>query len=131
MYYKKNLFPNFCKISRKKIIVETGTLKVVSTTYLQVRFLNLIESTCHTRKNVLIISLQKLFSFSRKLNFRIFDFLFELKFHKNYILLNNLRSFLMKFGHFMWYFKRNNLIKNSTKTAALKLVPGPFAFAKN
>ena len=37
----------------------------------------------------------------------------------------------MKFGHFMSYFKRNNLIKNSTKTAVLKLVPGPFVFAKN
>ena len=122
MYYKKNLFPNFCKISRKKITVETGTLKVVSTTYLQVRFLNLIESTCQTRKCFNYFTSKALF---------VLDFLFKLKFHKNYILLNNLGSFLMKFGHFMSYFKRNNLIKNSTKTAALKLVPGPFVFTKN
>ena len=31
----------------------------------------------------------------------------------------------------MSYSKRNDFIKNSTKTAAWKLVAGPFVFAKN
>ena len=37
----------------------------------------------------------------------------------------------MKFGQFMSYSERNNFIKKFLKTAALKLVPGPFVFAKN
>ena len=36
----------------------------------------------------------------------------------------------MKFGQFMSYYKRKKS-KNFTKTAAWKLVPGPFVFAKN
>ena len=49
------------------------TLKVVSATFVLVCFLSLDESTCQTRKNV-FISLQELFSFSRKSNFRILHF---------------------------------------------------------
>ena len=48
-------------------------LKVVSATFVLVCFLSLKESTCKTRKNV-FNSLQTLFSFSRKSNFRILHF---------------------------------------------------------
>ena len=48
-------------------------LKVVSATFVLVCFLSLNESTCQTRKSV-FISLQKLFSFSRKSYFRILHF---------------------------------------------------------
>ena len=37
----------------------------------------------------------------------------------------------MKYGQFMSYSKIDNFIKNSTKTAVGKLVPGPFVFGKN
>ena len=37
----------------------------------------------------------------------------------------------MKFGQFMSHYKSKNFIKNSTKPAAWKLVPGLFVFAKN
>ena len=37
----------------------------------------------------------------------------------------------MKFGEFMSYYKGKVSSKNVTKTAAWKLVPGPFVFAKN
>ena len=50
-----------------------ASLKVLSTTFLLVGFLSLNESTCQTRKNV-FISLQKIFSFLRKSNFRILHF---------------------------------------------------------
>ena len=46
-----------------------------------------------------------------------------------HILLNNLgskRSLVIKFGQFMQYYRKNFLIKNSTKNVAWKLVPGPF-----
>ena len=49
--------------------------------------------------------------------------------------MNNLgskHSLLMKFGQFMSYEKKEkNSSKNSTKIAALKLVPDTFVFAKN
>ena len=51
-----------------------------------------------------------------------------------YISLNNLgskHSLLMTFGQFMSYYKRKISSKNSAKTSAWKLVPGPFVFAKN
>ena len=48
-------------------------LKVVSATFVLVCFLIVNESTCQTRKKN-FISLQKLFSFSRKSNFRILYF---------------------------------------------------------
>ena len=38
---------------------------------------------------------------------------------------------LMKLDQLMSYHKRKDLSKKSTKTAAWKLVPGPFEFAKN
>ena len=50
------------------------------------------------------------------------------------MLLNSLESkhcLLMKFGQFMSYSKRNNFVKKLYKNVAWKLVPGPFAFAKN
>ena len=37
----------------------------------------------------------------------------------------------MKLGQFMSYYKRKISSKILTKTAAGKLVPGPFVFAKN
>ena len=49
-------------------------LKDVSATFLLVCFLSLNESTCETKKNVLIL-LQKLLSFLRKSNFIILHFL--------------------------------------------------------
>ena len=48
-------------------------LKVLSVTFVLVCFLSLNESTFQTRRNV-FISLQKLFSLSRKSNFRILHF---------------------------------------------------------
>ena len=48
-------------------------LKFLSATFLLVCFLSLNESTCQTRKKI-FISLQKLFMFSRKSNFRIIHF---------------------------------------------------------
>ena len=60
------------------ILSGISCLKVVSTTFLLVCFLSWKGSTCETRKNV-FISLQKLFSFSRKSNFRILDILVSLR----------------------------------------------------
>ena len=37
----------------------------------------------------------------------------------------------MKFGQFMTYYKRKNATKKFYKNSGLKLVPGPFVFAKN
>ena len=54
------------------ILASPKVLKVVSATFLLVCFLSLKESTCETRKKFLI-SLQKLFSFSRRSNFRFLD----------------------------------------------------------
>ena len=48
-----------------------------------------------------------------------------------YSNLQSKHRLLMKFGQFISYFKRKVSSKNSTKTAAGKLVPGPFVFAKN
>ena len=47
-------------------------LKVVSTTIFVVCFLSLKDSPCESRK-MCFISFQKLFSFSRRSNFRILD----------------------------------------------------------
>ena len=37
----------------------------------------------------------------------------------------------MKFGQFMSYYKRKHFMKNFYKNCGVKVVPGPFAFAKN
>ena len=55
-------------------LTDRSYLKVVSATFSLVCFLSRKESTCETRKSV-FISLQKLFLFSRKSNFRILDIL--------------------------------------------------------
>ena len=79
---------------------------------------------------IFLISLQKLFSFSRKSNFAILDF--QISWHhqmqkhkkKKYILLNNLRGklgLLMKLGQFMPYSKGNNFIKKLYKNCGLKI----------
>ena len=67
------------------------------------------------------ISLQKLFSFSRKSNFRILNFEI-LKYILKYISPNNLgskHSLLMKFGQFMSYEKRKNFIKEFYQNCGL------------
>ena len=49
--------------------------------------------------------------------------------NRKHTLLNNLgskRSLVMKFDQFMQYYKIIFLSKNSAKTVAQKLVPGPF-----
>ena len=55
------------------LILDIMGLKVMFAAVTLVCFLTLNESTCQTRKNV-FISLQKLFSFSRKSNFVILHF---------------------------------------------------------
>ena len=85
-------------------------LKVVSFTFLLVSFLSGNDSTYQIRKKVFFISLQKLFPFSRKSNFRILHFQISWrhqmpkhkarnKFHWITWAVNN--SLLMKFGQFM------------------------------
>ena len=46
---------------RKWALKNTKTLKIVSATFLLVRFLSLNESTCQTRKNVFYFTLKGLF----------------------------------------------------------------------
>ena len=58
---------------RKTNKLNVFKLKFVSATFLLVCFLDLNESNYETRKKF-FISLEKLFSFSRKSNFRILDF---------------------------------------------------------
>ena len=58
---------------RKTNKLNVFKLKFVSATFLLVCLLDLNESNYETRKNF-FISLEKLFSFSRKSNFRILDF---------------------------------------------------------
>ena len=102
-------------------------------------FLSLKESTFETKQNV-FISLQKLFLFSRKPNFRVLDIQISLRHqmpkHKtrsifywitweaNTICKWNLASLC----HIT---KEKKSSKNSTKTTTWNLVPGPFVFAKN
>ena len=117
--------------------ISTYCLKVVSTTFLLVCFLSLKKSICETRK-MFLISLQKLFSFSRKSNFRISDI--QVCWHcqmpkhitrSTFYWLNWEENFvLMKFDQFMPSYKRNYFSKNFTKTATWKHVPGLFVFAR-
>ena len=104
----------------------------VAPTFLLVCFLSLKETTCQTRKKLLL--------FSRKSKFRTLDvqisWCHQMAKHKNkYILLNNLgskHSMLMKFSlYHLILHKINFLSKNSTKTAIGKLALGPFVSAKN
>ena len=71
---------SLCKLNEtvlpEKLVISllnVRSLKAVSAIFLLVCFLSLKESTFETRKNV-FIPLHKLFSFSRKSNFRILDF---------------------------------------------------------
>ena len=59
-------------------------LKVVSATFLLVCFASQKKSTCETWKNA-FISLQKLFSFSRKSHFYILDF--QISWRKHSLLM--------------------------------------------
>ena len=85
-------------------------LKVVSTTFVLVYFLSLNESTCQSKKKF-FISLQKLFSFSRKSNFRILHFQIswchQMPKHKTrntlHLITWEVNSLLMKFSQFMSY----------------------------
>ena len=54
-FFKRNVF------LRKWALKNTKTLKIVSATFLLVRFLSLNESTCQTRKNVFYFTLKGLF----------------------------------------------------------------------
>ena len=114
-----------------------ANLKVGSATFLLVCFLSLKESTWEIRTK---FSLQKLFSFSRKSNFRILDIqmLWRHQMPKHETR-NTFYWITCKVNTVCWWnltssfhiTKEKNLSENSTKIAAWKLVPGPFVFAKN
>ena len=84
------------------------------------------------------ISLQKLFSFSRKSNFTIFDFEIswrhQIPKHETrntfYWITWEVNSLLMKFSQFMSYFKRNNFIIKFWKNWGLKTSSRPFCVCK-
>ena len=86
-------------------------------------------------EKIFFISLQKLFSFSRRPKFRTLDIQFhdviKCLMKKFYWITWEENSLLMKFGQYISYYKRNNFIKKFYKTTTWKLVPGPFVFAKN
>ena len=116
------------------------SLKLVPATFLLVWFLSLNESTCETKKNVFFFSFQKLFSFSRKSNFRILHFQIswchQMPKHKtrnrfHWITWEVNRVCERNLASACHIAKEKNSSKNSTKTAAWKLVPDPFVFAKN
>ena len=88
----------------------------------------------------LFISLQKLFSFSRKSDIRILDIQISWRHQmpKNktrntfYWLMWEINSPSMKFGQYMWHYNKKKKISIFiTKTAIWKLVLSPFVFAKN
>ena len=75
---------------------------------------------------MLFVSLQTLFSFSRKSNFRIFYIYVSWCFIRNtfFWLIWEANSLLTKLGQFMSNTKEKNLSRNFTKNATWKLVPG-------
>ena len=86
------------------------------------------------------ISLQKLFSFSRKSSFRILHFEFswhhQIPKHKtrntfHWITWEVNTVCQWNFAGLCLMKKEKISSKNSTKIAAWKLIPGPFVFAKN
>ena len=110
-------------------------LKVVSATFLLVCFLSLKESFCETRKKKLV---QKLFSFSRKLKFRILDTSIswhQMPKHKTrngfyWIAWESKYSLLIKFGQFMWYYKRKSFLKKFYKNCNLETISRPSCVCK-
>ena len=74
------------------------------------------------------ISLQKLFSFSRKSNFSILDFQISLRHQVNN--LGSVHDLLMKFGQFMSYSKRKNSSKKFYKKCGMKTSSRPFCVCK-
>ena len=81
-------------------------------------------------EKIFFVSLQKLFSFTRKSNFRTLNIEISWNaWNKKFILLSNLwskHSRLMKFGQFMSYYKSKKISKFFTKTANWKLDPDTF-----
>ena len=82
-------------------------------------------------KRGFFISLQNLFSFSRKSNFGIIHFQISWRHQmpkhktKKYISRNNLgskHSLLMKFGQFMSYYERKNFIKKFCKNCIFQVL---------
>ena len=114
----------------------SASLKFVSATFVLVCFLTLNEVLLKLGK-MLFISLQKLFSFSRKSNFRILHFQIlwrhQMPKHKTRNTFHWKTweySLLMKFGQFMSYYKRKNFIKKFNKNCSLKTSSRPFCVCK-
>ena len=114
------------------ILGKKGHLKVVCNIFASL-VIGLNESTCQIKKNIFNL-LQNLFSFLRKLNFRILHFqILWRKKNKKYLSLNNLESkhsVLMKFGQFMSHYKRKNFIKKFSRSCSQKTSSRPFYVCK-
>ena len=122
---------NVCRVLLRYLNI----LKVVSATFLPVCLLSLNDSTCETRK----ISLQKHFSFPRKKKFRILDF--QISWRHQMPKTKTRNTFYWITWEVITVCKWNlvslcNILKQiissklSTKTAAWKLVPGPFVLQR-
>ena len=106
-------------------------------------FLGLNKSTCQLRK-LFFISLQNLFSFSRKSNFRILHFQISWRHQMPKHKIRNTfhwinfpisictctHNLLMIFGQFISHYKSKNLIKKFWKNCSLKTSSRPFSVYK-
>ena len=107
-----------------------GNLRIVSATYLLVRFLSLSKTTCQTKKNVFYFTSKALFVLE-KIKSNQYHFMTSSNAwvsNKKYILLNYLGSkdsLLMKFDQFLSYCKRNNFIKIFYKICDLETISRP------
>ena len=128
----------FNKNDIRIILKSCLTLKVVSATFLLVCFKIWTRALIKFRKMV-FISLQNLFSFLRKSNFRILHFQIswrhQIPKHKtrntfHWIKHWSEHSVLMKFRQFLAHYKRKNVIKNFCKTCGLKTSSRPFYVCK-
>ena len=115
----------------------SSSLKVVSTTLVLVCFLSLKKALVKLGK-MFSNSLRKLFSFSRKSNFRILHFQIswrhQMPKHKTrntfHWITCKVNSLLMKFDQFMSNYKRKNPIKKLYKNCRLKTSSRPFCICK-
>ena len=130
----------FMKLGQLIDIVMENLLKVVSATFFLVCFLSLKESFCETRKKKIYFTSKALFVLEKMLKFTSLDIQIlrrhQIPKHKTKNIfywitweVNTVcRWSFVKLCHIT---KEKALLKNSTKTATWKLVPGPFACVKN
>ena len=112
----------------------------MSATFLLVYFLSLKESTCKTRKNVFFISVQKLFSFSRKSNFRNLNIQVSWRHQMpKYKTINtfywitwkvNTVCYVNKIWSVIPYYKNKNFMKKFCKNCDLETSSRPFCVCK-